>query len=104
VCCRSYDDSAFYKEQISASFLFYEPHLFGSLSNDVWGVSLNWIDPLAAGSRPESNVELFYRFPLYPELDLSIGYMGIINPALDPNNDMVLFFRPHATYRATAQL
>ena len=89
---KSFDDSAFYKEQISASFFFYEPHFFGTISNDVAGVSLNWIDAVTAGSRPESNVEIFYRFPLNPELDLSISYMGIIDPALDPTNDYASAF------------
>jgi len=89
---KSYDDSAFYKEQISATVVFYEPDLFGSLTNDATGFSLNWIDPVTANSRPESNVEIFYRFPLYPTVDLSINYMGIINPALDPDNDFASAF------------
>jgi hypothetical protein len=33
-----------------------------------------------------------YRFPLYPTLDLTITYMGIINPALDPTNDYASAF------------
>jgi hypothetical protein len=89
---KSYDDSAFYKSQVSASFLFYEPHFFGTIINDVVGVSLNWVDPVTAGSRTESNVEILYRFPLFPELDMTISYMGIINPALDPNNDYASAF------------
>ena len=88
----SYDVSAFYKSQVSASFLFYDPHFFGTISNDVWGVSLNWIDAVTAGARPESGVEIFYRFPLYPTLDMSINYMGIINPSLDPDNDFASAF------------
>ena len=89
---KSYDDSAFYKSQVSASFLFYDPHFFGTINNDVWGVSLNWIDAVTAGARPESGVEIFYRFPLYPTLDMSINYQGIINPALDPDNDFASAF------------
>ena len=89
---RSYDDSAFYKSQISASFLLYDPDFLGTIINDVAGISLNWVDPVTAGSRPESNVELFYRFPLYPTLDLTLSYMGIINPALDPTNDYASAF------------
>ena len=89
---KSYDDSAFYKSQVSASFLFYEPHFFGTIINDVVGVSLNWVDPVTAGSRSESNVEILYRFPLFPSLDTTISYMGIINPALDPTNDYASAF------------
>jgi hypothetical protein len=59
---------------------------------DVWGVSLNWIDAVTAGARPESSVEIFYRFPLYPTLDMSINYMGIIHPSLDPDNDFASAF------------
>ena len=62
------------------------------LSKDVWGVSLYWIDAVTAGARPESSVEVFYRFPLYPTLDMSINYMGIIPPSLDPDNDFASAF------------
>jgi porin len=89
---RSFNDSAFYKSQVSASFLYYNPHLFGSITNDLVATSLNWIDPVTAGSRPESNVEILYRFPLLPELDMTISYMGIIDPALDKTNDYASAF------------
>ena len=89
---KSYDDSAYFKSQVSASFLYYEPHFFGTITNDVVAVSLNWVDPVAAGSREESNVEILYRFPLFPKLDMTISYMGVINPALDPTNDYASAF------------
>lgn len=89
---KSYDDSAYFKSQVSASFLYYGPHLFGTIINDLVAVSLNWVDPVAAGSRAESNVEILYRFPLSPRLDTTISYMGIINPALDPTNDYASAF------------
>jgi hypothetical protein len=41
----------------------------------------------SAVPRDESNVELFYRFPLFPDLDMTLSYQAVINPALDPNND-----------------
>ena len=84
---RSFDDSAFYKSQVSASFLFYEPDLFGNVTGDLFAFSYNWVDPVAAGSRTEQNVEILYRFPLFPNLHTTFSYMAIINPALDPNND-----------------
>jgi len=89
---KSYDDSAYFESQVSASFLYYDPHFFGTIRNDVVGVSLNWVDPVAANSRSESNVEILYRFPLFPKLDTTISYMGIINPALDPTNDYASAF------------
>jgi len=50
------------------------------------------VDPSAAGSRDESNVEIWYRFPFFPSLDTTLSYMAIINPALDPNNDFASAF------------
>ena len=46
----------------------------------------NWVQPSAA-DRDESNVELFYRFPLFPHVDTTLSYQMIFNPALDPSND-----------------
>jgi hypothetical protein len=83
----AYDGSAFYDSQVSASLLIYEPSFFDSISNDATGISLNWIDPSAEGSRDESNVEVWYRFPLFGGFDTTLSYMAIINPALDHDND-----------------
>jgi hypothetical protein len=89
---KSFDDSAYFESQVSGSFLYYDPHFFGSISKDVVAVSLNWVDPVAAGSRSESNVEILYRFPLNPRLDMTVSYMGIIDPALDPTNSYASAF------------
>jgi hypothetical protein len=62
------------------------------MSNDATGISLNWVDPSAEGSRYESNVEIWYRFPIFPGLDTTLSYMAIINPALDPDNDFASAF------------
>ncbi len=83
----AYDGSAFYDSQVSASLLIYEPSFFGNISNDATGISLNWIDPSAENSRDESNVEVWYRFPLFGGFDTTFSYMAIINPALDHEND-----------------
>ena len=88
----AYDGSAFYDSQVSASLLIYEPSFFGSISNDATGISLNWIDPSAEGSRDESNVEVWYRFPLFGGFDTTLSYMAIINPALDHDNDFASAF------------
>jgi hypothetical protein len=56
------------------------------LNADLAGVAYNWVQPTAS-TRDESNVELFYRFPLFPEMDATVSYQGIINPAMDASND-----------------
>ncbi len=88
----AYDGSAFYDSQVSASLLIYEPSFFGNISNDATGISLNWIDPSAENSRDESNVEVWYRFPLFGGFDTTLSYMAIINPALDHENDFASAF------------
>jgi hypothetical protein len=88
----AFDDSAYFSKQASASFLLYDPHWFGTLRNDSTGISLNWVEPSAAGSRDESGVEVWYKFPLFPGVDTSFNYHAIINPALDPNNDFASAF------------
>jgi porin len=88
---RSYKDSAVYDKQAGGHLVFYDPFCRGSfkdigLNADLAGVAYNWV--LATGfDRDESNVELFYRFPLFPEMDATVSYQGIINPANDPSND-----------------
>jgi len=84
---QAFNESAYFSRQASASFLVYDPHFIGTITSDAVGLSLNWVDPSAADSRDESNVEVWYRFPLIPGLDTTLSYMAIINPALDPTND-----------------
>ena len=89
---RSHKDSAFFRRQASASLLVYEPSLIGTISNDATGISLNWVEPTAEGSREESNVEIWYRFPMFPGVDTTFSYMAVINPALDRSNDFASVF------------
>lgn len=84
---QSFNKSAYFEKQASASFVFYDPHWFGTIINDSTGISFNWVQNSAEGARAESNVEVWYRFPMTPAIDASVGYMAIINPALDPDND-----------------
>jgi hypothetical protein len=89
---QAFDGSAYFDRQASASLVVYDPHFISRIRNDATGISLNWVDPSAAGSRDESNVEIWYRFPFFPSLDTTLSYMAIINPALDPNNDFASAF------------
>ena len=88
---RSYQDSAIYDKQAAAHFLLYDPFQTGCHENDLYnadlvGLGYNWVQPTGV-PRDESNVELFYRFPLFPYVDVTFSYQAIINPALDPSND-----------------
>lgn len=88
---KSSNNSALYREQIGASFLLYDPlqtncchdDLFAS---DLLGLAYSWVQP-SQSNRDESNVELFYRFPILPHVDTTLSYQAIFNPALDPTNE-----------------
>ncbi|MBD3852638.1 MAG: hypothetical protein IFK93_15130, partial [Acidobacteria bacterium] len=82
----------YFDRQASASLVLYDPHFIGSIRNDATGISLNWVDPSKAGTRNESNVEIWYRFPFFPSLDTTLSYMAIINPAMNPDNDFASAF------------
>ena len=69
----------------------YDPFCTGKFKDalfesDLFGMAYSWVQPSAV-DRDESNVELFYRFPLFPQMDATVSYQAIINPALDPSND-----------------
>ena len=53
---------------------------------DAVGVASTW--GRATGAlRDESDVQVLYRFPLFPEMDATIAYQAIFNPGLNPNSD-----------------
>lgn len=81
---RSYDKAAIYDQQAGVHLLFYRPT--GHFNNDVIGTAFNWVDsafPSAPGvsSRDEYNWETFYRFPLFPDVDATLSYQAIFDPA-----------------------
>ncbi len=84
---KSFNNSAFYNEQFGAHFLLYNPTGVSRLQNDLLGVAFNWAQAAVSGARGESNVEVFYRFPIFPQVDMSLVYQWMINPALDHDND-----------------
>ena len=53
---------------------------------DVIGLGYDWGDATGA-FRDESDVEVLYRFPLFPEMDVTFAYQAIFNPGNDPTND-----------------
>jgi hypothetical protein len=89
---RSYDESALYNQQANAHFLLYDPFCTGQYDSkhliqaDVVGAAYAWVQP-SVSTRGESNVEVFYRFPIFPYTDMTLSYQAILNPVLDPSND-----------------
>jgi len=81
------NDSALYESQANLLLLYYNPDFIGSIQNDVVGIGLNYVGPSLDGARGEYNPEIFYRFPLFPQVDVTLTYHSIINPSLDRDND-----------------
>ena len=89
---RSFNDSAFYEQQAGAHLLFFEPRAITRLQNDVVGAAFNWAKATASGTRDEYNLEIFYRFPIVPELDTTLSYQSFINPAFTRDIDHASVF------------
>ncbi len=84
---QSFEESAFYEQLAGAYFLLYDPTGLGRLKNDLFGVGYSWAQATESAARSESSVEVFYRFPIYPLVDMTLAYQSVINPALDHDND-----------------
>jgi len=88
---RSWKDAAFYKQQAGVHFLYYEPQLVGTIKHDLIGTAFNWVKP-SDDARDEYNVELFYRFPIFPLVDTTLSYQSAIKPAGAPDIDHASVF------------
>lgn len=87
----SYRDSALFEKLAAAHFLVYDPFNAGrykrrGFNADLFGLVYRWVQPTGV-DRDESNFEAFYRFALFPEMQATLSYQAIVNPALDPTND-----------------
>ena len=87
----------------SAHYLLYDPPTptFGRLiRNDLAAVAFVWAEPNIPGGRSEANIEALYRFPLLPQLDLTLGYQSVFNPVLNPdvNQASVFTLRMRTTF------
>lgn len=78
---RSFDGAALADEQAGLSFLLYQPIGALDFDSDVLGAAVNWQDPAADGARDETQYEVFYRFPVFPQVDATVTYQHIENPA-----------------------
>jgi porin len=78
---QSFDGAAIYDAQAGLHFLLYQPAGALRFDDDVFGVAINWVDTATPGGREEVNIETFYRFPLFPKVDMTVSYQYINNPA-----------------------
>ena len=79
---RSYKDSALYDQLAAGHFVLYDPFFRGSyealgFNADAFGVACNWVQPTGV-DRDESNVEAFYRFLVFPQMDATLRIGGKI--------------------------
>ena len=89
---KSWNDSAIFKQQVGLHFLYDNPSGPAGLKHDLVGVAGNWVDSVVAGSRDEYNVEVFYRFPVFPGVDMRLSYQSIFQPALTRDIDHASVF------------
>ncbi len=89
---KSFDGAAIYDNQAGAHLLFYEPFGTAGVKNDLIGIAGNWVDSAFANTRDEYNVEVFYRFPLFPGLDTRLSYQYVIDPAFTRDIDNASVF------------
>jgi hypothetical protein len=101
----SYKASALYEEQLGAHLVLYDPFNSGKFQQDLFeadlfGMAYNWVQPNVEGAGDESNVEFFYRFPLFPEADATISYQAVIGPSQAPELDVgsAVSFRLRSTF------
>jgi carbohydrate-selective porin OprB len=89
---KSFNDSAIYEQQAGVHLLLKEPRLLTRLENDVVGAAFNWAKLPFSDARSEYNVEVFYRFPLFPSVDVTFSYQSVIHPALTRDVDHASVF------------
>jgi hypothetical protein len=84
----SSNDSAIYDQQVAAQFILYQPAGPARFGTDALGLGFNWVDPAAdTDARDEYNFEAFYRFPIFPQVDLTADYQYISDPAFTEEFD-----------------
>jgi hypothetical protein len=84
---KSYDGAAIWDQQVGLSFLLYQPLGPLRFETDVFGAAINSVDSATPGTPRETNYEIFYRFPLFLNVDLTLNYQYIDNPATNTEYD-----------------
>jgi hypothetical protein len=83
-----------FEQLASAHFLMNDPEIpiARRLKNDALGVGIVWADAAIPNTRDETAVEVFYRFPLLQDLDVTLSYQSFFNPARNPGVDQASVF------------
>ena len=68
------------------------PSFLRWIRNDLVWVAFNWAELPLSATRSEYNVEVFYRLPIFPSVDMTLSYQSVIRPALDRTNDHAAVF------------
>ncbi len=89
---KSFNRAAIYDQQLGLALLHYRPFGQYSFDDDVIGAQFNWIDSSASETRQEYSLEAFYRFPLLPDLDTTLAYQAVIDPAFSTAFDSAHVF------------
>jgi len=63
-----------------------------SESRDLLGFGINWGRPPESGLDDQYTAELFYRLQLAQNLAITPDVQMLINPALNPNEDVIWVF------------
>ena len=84
---KSYDGASIWDQQVGLSFLLYQPLGPLRFETDVFGAAINSVDSATPGTPRETNYEIFYRFPLFPNVDLTLNYQYIDNPATNTEHN-----------------
>ncbi|WP_168206411.1 carbohydrate porin [Labrenzia sp. PHM005] len=93
---QAFNNASIYDQQAALALLRYQPFGSYSFDDDVLGVQINWIDSSTTGARNETSLETFYRFPLFPDLDTTLSYQAVFNPANTTNFDTAHVFSVRA--------
>jgi carbohydrate-selective porin OprB len=89
---KSFSDAAIWDHQMGLALVLNNPELpLGRFRDDALGIAFNWVK-VNDQTRDEYGIELFYRFPLLTDLDLTLAYQYVIDPAnaIQPANPLTL--------------
>lgn len=81
---RAFDDAAVYKEQGSVRYIKSNV----ALKDDMFGIAASYVKPVYNPmERDEWSIDTFYRVNLFKNVETSVGYQMIFNPAYNSSVD-----------------
>lgn len=91
---RTFNGSGLYKHLASGHLLYNDPEfpIVRKLKNDAVGAGIVWAESWIPDTSDETAVEVFYRFPLFYQFDVTFSYQSFFNPARNPDVDQASVF------------